>query len=64
MICTIWNIKLDFNGDGVPQVSIIDWSLALRVGIANRPTHIIAPLKHKLWPWRANKPLDAIVASP
>lgn len=48
-----WNIMTDFTKEGVPRVGVIDWGLALRVGIEQRRTNIVNQDEHNLRPWRA-----------
>lgn len=50
-----WNIMIDFTATGVPRVGIIDWGLALRAGVEQRPTNITNQLEHRIRPWRADE---------
>ena len=52
-------MMLDFTAGGVPRIGLIDWGLAMRVGLEHRPTNITNPLEHKIRPWRADELLDA-----
>lgn len=35
-----WNIMIDFTIAGIPCIGIIDWGLALRAGVEQRPIKI------------------------
>ncbi|MCO5566894.1 hypothetical protein L7F22_020577 [Adiantum nelumboides] len=53
-----WNIIVDFTKDLTPCIGIIDWGLALRVGLELQKTNNTDKNWQKLHPWQADELLD------